>query len=72
VRLDNIAIVPASLLPYMTQWQAMANSLAHGETLIVLPSHAKQQHVVRFVASRLREKGRPVKLMDQELTLKAL
>ena len=35
--LDNLAIVPASLLPDKAEWQALANALPAGSTLIVLP-----------------------------------
>src|SRR5947209_4304738 len=35
--LDNLAIVPASLLPDKSEWQALANALPAGSTLIVLP-----------------------------------
>jgi hypothetical protein len=35
--LDNLAIVPASLLPEKAEWQALANTLPAGSTLIVLP-----------------------------------
>ena len=34
---DNLAIVPASLLPDKAEWQALANALPAGSTLIVLP-----------------------------------
>ena len=37
-QLDNLAIVPASLLPQKAEWQALANSLPSGSTVIVLPS----------------------------------
>jgi hypothetical protein len=37
-RLDNIAIVPGSLLPYKAAYQALANRLPPGDVLIVLPS----------------------------------
>ena len=36
-RLDNIAIVPGSLLPYKAAYQALANRLPPGDVLIVLP-----------------------------------
>lgn len=63
VHLDNVALIPGSLLPLKAEWQAIANNLSTGETLIVLPSQMKQQHVARFVASHLRGKGRHVKMM---------
>jgi hypothetical protein len=37
-RLDNLAIVPASLLTEKAEWQALANTLPAGSTLIILPS----------------------------------
>jgi hypothetical protein len=42
-RLDNIAIVPASLLPYKAQYQAIANRLPTGGILVVLPQTTSQQ-----------------------------
>lgn len=72
VKLDNIALVPASLLPFKPEWQAIANELPDGETLIVLPAQAKQQRIARAVASQLREKGKHVRVMDVELRRHAL
>ncbi len=37
-RLDNIAIVPGSLLPYKATYQALANRLPPGDVLLVLPA----------------------------------
>jgi hypothetical protein len=39
-RLDNIAIVPGSLLPYKATYQALANRLPPGDVLLVLPADA--------------------------------
>ena len=66
VHLDNVALVPASLLPFKEQWQAIANGLPHGVMLIVLPSQAKSQRVALSVASQLRAKGQHVKVMGSE------
>ena len=41
-RLDNIAIVPGSLLPYRAAYQALANRLPPGDVLIVLPTDAAE------------------------------
>jgi hypothetical protein len=38
VHLDNVAVVPASLLPFRAHWQNVANELPDGEILIVLPA----------------------------------
>lgn len=35
---DNVALVPANLLPFKEQYQAIANELPSGGTLIVLPA----------------------------------
>jgi hypothetical protein len=72
VYMDNVALVPASLLPLNPEWEAVANSLLPGESLIVLPGHAKQQRVARSVASQLRAKGKRVKMIDSVLWQTAL
>ena len=36
-KLDNLALVPASSLPYRDEYQAIANSQPPGTTLVVLP-----------------------------------
>jgi hypothetical protein len=37
--INNIALVPASLLPLREQWQTLANTLPAGGILICLPTH---------------------------------
>lgn len=64
VQLDNLALVPASMLPFKAQWQAIANDLLQGEILIVLPSQMKQQRVLLSVAVQMREKGHRVQVLD--------
>jgi hypothetical protein len=60
-QLDNLAIVPASLLPSKAQWQAVANQLPRGATLIVLPAPGNRQRpILQSVASGLRAKGQIV------------
>jgi hypothetical protein len=60
-KLDNLALVPASLLPYKDQWQQLANELPAGATLIVLPSSGSRQRLtLETVVSGLRAKGRAV------------
>ncbi len=39
VKFDNVALVPASLLPLKSEWQAIANSLPQGEILVITPSN---------------------------------
>jgi hypothetical protein len=38
VHLDNLALVPASLLPFKAQYQHLANTLPKGDILIILPA----------------------------------
>lgn len=60
-RLDNIALVPASLLPYRAWYQAIANGLPMGDVLIVLPSRAaKQRRVLETAAQLFTAKGHRV------------
>ena len=67
VYLDNVALLPASLLPFKARWQAIANDLPQGETLVVLPASQKVQRIARSVASQLRAKGKYVRLLDKKL-----
>lgn len=61
VRLDNVAIVPANLLPYKQEWQALANGLPRGATLIVLPaSRQGARRTLETVAARMKARGRAV------------
>ena len=66
-KLDNLALVPASLLPFKDQWQEVANSKAGEHVLIVLPPLEKQSRkVVERVANQLREKGHAVTMLTAE------
>jgi hypothetical protein len=61
VKLNNCALVPASLLPFKEQWQEVANSKAGEHVLIVLPKMNKRpRSVLERVAAQLREKGHDV------------
>ncbi len=60
-RLDNLALVPASLLPYKEQWQQLVDQLPDGTTLIVLPvAESPQRTTLQMVARGLRAKGQSV------------
>ena len=66
-RLDNLALVPASLLPFKEQWQEVANSKAGEHVLIVLPTlEQRSRKVVEQVASQLREQGHTVTMLPAE------
>jgi predicted DNA-binding WGR domain protein len=61
LRLDNLALVPASLLPYKARYQRLANQLPPGAVLIVLPTEAgPEQETLRATAARFLAKGHPV------------
>jgi len=61
VRLDNVALIPASLLPRKATYQALANTLPQGELLIVLPTdNTQEQRTLQTVATLWRAKGRRV------------
>jgi hypothetical protein len=61
VILDNIALVPASLLPYKATYQAMANTLPRGDVLIVLPAPASREyHTMAKVKAVFEAKGHRV------------
>jgi hypothetical protein len=65
--LDNVALVPANLLPFKTQWQQIANRLPQGSTLIILPSSTSpQRKTFEKVATNLRERGKRVITLSAE------
>ncbi len=66
-RLDNLAVVPVSLLPFKEQWQDVANSKPGEHVLIVLPEVEKRpRRVLEQVAAELREKGHQVTTLSAE------
>ena len=61
VRLDTVALVPASLLPCRATYQAIANRLPPGAVLIVLPTaDTPEKRLLQTAADRFRAKGRHV------------
>ncbi len=66
VQLDNIALVPASLLPRKAEYQALANQLPQGEILLVLPADTRERAAVQRVAQLFRAKGRHVTVLTEE------
>jgi len=63
-RLDNIALVPASLLPYRARYQAIANRLPHGDILIVLPgAETPGRQLLESTARLFKAKGHGVKIV---------
>jgi len=64
-RLDNIALVPASLLPLKGTYQNVANTYPTGSVLCV-PGTIKQQKIMAKVTSFFRDHGRSVITMPIE------
>jgi len=64
-RLDNIALVPASLLPLKGTYQSVANSYPTGSVLCVSGT-AKQQKIIATITQFFRDHGRQVITMPLE------
>ena len=61
VRVENLALVPASLLAYKATYQRLANQLPAGAVLVVLPTDdTAEKHTLQTAATRLVAKGHPV------------
>jgi hypothetical protein len=65
---NNVALIPAALLPYRKQWQALANSLPAGGILLCLPiaRDATQQHAWDALRWSLQAHGRPTLVLTVE------
>jgi hypothetical protein len=60
-RLDNITLVPASLLPFKEQWHQLANSMPTGEVLFVVPEdETPLRQTMRQLVPQLRARGRHI------------
>jgi hypothetical protein len=59
-RLDNIALVPASLLPLKGTYQPIANTLPKGSILLIANASPKHKRILERVASFLRTHSRQV------------
>src|SRR3989442_15249977 len=58
-RFDNIALVPASLLPFKAKYQPLANTLTAGSVLCI-PGTLRQQKIMVKVTNFFRQHGRQV------------
>lgn len=57
----NLALVPASLLPYKEQWQEIANNLPQGTILIIHPEpNQPLRKTTETVATLLEADGHQV------------
>ena len=67
VHLDNVALVPANLLPYKAEWQAIANRLSKDGVLIILPpDESGPMRTLKIVASLLESNGHHVTTIPAE------
>jgi hypothetical protein len=63
--LDNLAVLPASLLPFKAEYQAIANQQAPGTTLVVLPlGNSLSRRALERVVTRLQARGQPVSVVQ--------
>jgi hypothetical protein len=69
-KLDNVALVPANLLPQVHRWHQLAGELPKDELLIVLPAQdGKQRKTLSMVAELLQKSGHHVTIVTEgELT----
>jgi hypothetical protein len=62
--LDNLALLPASLLPFKAKYQAIANQQTPGTVLVVLPiGDSLPRRTLEQVVAHLRTKGQPVQIV---------
>jgi hypothetical protein len=62
--LDNLALLPASLLPFKAAYQAIANQQTPGTVLVVLPiGDSLPRRTLEQVVTHLRAKGQPVQIV---------
>lgn len=64
VQLNNLALLPASQLPFKKHWQRIANQLPAGSVLVYLPKQEKQQRIVQNVVAQLRSRGHQVSVLS--------
>ena len=72
VKVENLALVPASLLPHKATYQRLANQLPVGAVLVVLPAEdTPEKQTLQTAAARLLAKGHPVTTLaiDEVLAL---
>jgi hypothetical protein len=71
-KLDNLALVPGSLLAFKEAWQKLANELPEGTTLIILPKDSSPRKTLERVSSLMQAKGRPIRTLPAERFTKPL
>ena len=70
-RLDNIAIVPASMLPFTKILQAKVNTLPQGAVfLCYAQENARQRKILERVEKTFRQQGHAVRSLSVEQVYK--
>jgi len=65
VRLENVALVPASELSSLAKWQGRARSLPAGDTLLVVArNNPRLQEVGRRICQSVSAQDRPMTLVS--------
>jgi len=69
-KLDNVAIVPGNLLPYIKRWHQLVGELPKDELVIVIPeADTTQRKTLTTVAELLQKSGHHVHVVkENELT----
>src|SRR5437764_279070 len=70
-RLDNLALVPASLLKHKQIYQSIANTLPTGSVLVV-PGTLRHQKIMAKVTRLFRDHGRAVITLPIEKITRAM
>jgi len=66
---DNLALLPASLLPFRNAYRQLAATLPSGEVLMVVPSGSGQlRSVMRALSPALRARGRHITAISAHRT----
>lgn len=69
-RVENLALVPASLLPHKATYQRLANQLPAGAVLVVLPTEdSPEKRSLQEAAARLRAKGHAIATLSVDAVL---
>lgn len=62
---DNLALLPANLLPFKAEYQVIANQQVPGTTLVVLPiGNSLPRRALEQVVTRMQARGQPVMVIQ--------
>ena len=62
----HIELLPAALLPFKKEWQAISRDLPAGTCLIILPEHNRRiERQMKTVAQLFEHRGRRVEVLRE-------